>query len=125
MAAETIVLPPQLLNPLQEIAREKGQSVEAVVEELVREYLREQRHVQLTAEMERFRALHSDLLTQYSSEFVGLHNGRVLDHDQDGGVLYGRLLRQYGGLPILLIVQVTDTPDQEFTVLSPRLEPGA
>jgi hypothetical protein len=124
MDAETIVLPPQLLNSLQEIAHERGQSVEAVVAELVRDYLREQRHAQLMAEMDRFRAQHADLLAQYRAEYIGLHIGRVLDHDLDGGVLYRRLQRQFGDLPILIVL-VTETPDQEITLLSPKFETGA
>ena len=116
MAAETIILPLQLLNPLQEIVRERGQSVEAVVEEVVRAYLREQRHAQLMTEMDRFRAQHADLIAQYPTEYIGLHNGRVLDHDLDGGALYRRLRHRYEDLPIL-IVRVTETPDQEIKVL--------
>jgi hypothetical protein len=124
MSAETITLPPQLLSPLQQIAREKGQSVEAVVEDLVRDFLRDQRHAHLLVEMERFRAQHAELLARFPSQYVGMRDGQVLDHDPDGGLLYARLRRQYGELPIL-IVQVTQTPEQEITVLSPKLETGA
>jgi hypothetical protein len=121
MSTQSITLPPQLLNPLQQIASEKGRSVETLVEELVSGYLREQRHTQLLAEMERFRAQHVELLTKYRDEFIAMREGRVLDHDADGGALYARLRRQHGDLPIL-IVQVTETPEQEFTVRNPKLE---
>jgi hypothetical protein len=124
MAADTIILPPQLLNSLQEIAHERGQSVESVVAELVRQFLREQRHAQLISEMDRFHAQHADLLTHYRSEYIGLYSGGVLDHDLDGGMLYRRLQREYGDLPILIVL-VTETPDQEITLLSPKFETGA
>ncbi len=125
MSAQTIItLSPQLAQPLQQIAQERGQSVEAVVESLIAEYLREQRHTRLLAEMEQFRTQHPHLLAAYRGQFVGMRDGQVLDHDADGGALYTRLRRQYGDTPIL-IVEVADSPEQEFTVRNPRLETAA
>ncbi len=116
-----ITLSSQLLDPLRQIASEKGRSVEAIVEEVVADYLRHQRHALLLAEMERFRARHVELLAKYRGQYIGLREGRVLDDDSDGGALYARLRRQHGDLPIL-IVQVAETPEQEFTIRNPRLE---
>jgi hypothetical protein len=42
-----------------------------------------------------------------------MYNGRILDHDADGGSLYNRLRQQHGDLPIL-IVEVLETAEQEF-----------
>ena len=85
------------------------------------QFLREQRHTRLMAEMERFRAQHAELLEVYRGQFVGFYDGKVLDRDEDGGALYARLRHQHGDLPIL-IVQVTETPEQEVTVRNPKLE---
>lgn len=112
----------ELFRPLQQLAAERGESVGAIVEQLIVDYLREQRHHYLLGEMERFRAHHSELHQQYAGSFVALRDGQVLDHDADGGTLYARLRRQYGDLPIL-IVEVTDQPEQVFTRLSKRLAP--
>jgi hypothetical protein len=79
-------------------------------------YLREQRHKQLLQEMERFRVQHEKLKEQYLGQFIGMANGRILDHDPDGGLLYVRLRQQYGDLPIL-IVEVNQAPEQEFVRL--------
>jgi hypothetical protein len=111
----------KLARSLQQVAAERGASVEEVMNDLARQYLRQARHVELTAEMERYRAQHATLLEKYRGEYLGLRNGQVLDHDQDGGKLYLRLRAKYGGIPIL-IVEVTDTPEQEFTVRNPKLE---
>jgi hypothetical protein len=115
-----IELSPRLLNPLQLLARQQEASVEEIVEGLIDRFLREQRHAQLLQEMERFRQQHSQLLPQFRGKYIGMLDGQVLDSDADGGALHTRLTRQYGELPIL-IVEVTDQPEQEFKRLSRRL----
>lgn len=115
-----IELSPRLINPLQVLAKRQEASVEEIVEGLIDRFLREQRHVQLFQEMERFQEQHSDLLPQYRGRFVSMLDGQVLDNDVDGGALYARLTRQYGDAPVL-IVELTDEPDQEFKRLSRRL----
>lgn len=108
-----IELPHRLIYPLQQLATEQGSSIEEVVEDALTGYLREQRHKRLLQEMEQFRAQHDQLKQQYLGQFVGMSDGRILDHDPDGGILYNRLRQQYGDKSIL-IVEVTQTPEQEF-----------
>lgn len=112
-----IDVPSELIKPLQQLAAERGQSVSAIVEQLIADYLRDQRHRYLMDEMERFRLQHADLRQQYEGQYVAMRDGRVLDHNPDGGQLYARLREQYGELPVL-IVEVTDQPEQLFTRLS-------
>ncbi|MEZ4767248.1 MAG: hypothetical protein R2844_02345 [Caldilineales bacterium] len=115
-----IELSPKLLNPLQQVAKQKQASVEEIIEELIDQYLREQRHSQLLQEMDRFRQQHPQLLQRFRGKYIGMLEGRVLDSDADGGALHTRLARQYGALPIL-IVEVRDQPEQEFKRLGRRL----
>jgi predicted transcriptional regulator len=121
MGAQVVALPSELLDSLQQIARDRGQSVEHVVEEVVREYLREERHAYLLSEMERFRNQHAELLARYRDQYVAMRDGQLIDRDADGSALYARVRRQHGEQPIL-IVQVTESPEQEFTVRNPKLE---
>ncbi len=114
-----IDVPSELIKPLQQLAVERGQSVAAIVEQLIADYLRDQRHRYLEAEMERFRIQHANLRPQYEGQYIAMRDGQVLDHDGDGGLLYSRLRERYGDLPVL-IVQVTDQPEQLFTRLSNR-----
>ncbi len=117
-----VKLDSRLVESLKTAAAEKGVSVDETVENLIAEYLNNLRHEQLLAEMNRFRAQHAELLKLYRREFIGMYEGRVLDHDPDDGVLYTRLSQRYGDLPIL-VVEVAETPEQEIIILSPRLEP--
>jgi hypothetical protein len=112
----TIELPHKLLNPLEQLATRQGSSVEALLADVISEYLRQQRHEKLLQEMEMFRAQHHQLREKYAGQFIGMVDGRVLDHDTDGGILYKRLYQQYADAPIL-IVEVKDIPEQEFTRL--------
>jgi len=73
-------------------------------------------------EMERFRSRHEELWPQYKGQFIAMREGEVLDSDADGGKLYSRLRERYGDLPVL-IVEVTDEPEQLFTRLSHRFTP--
>lgn len=109
-----IAIAPNLLTPLQRTAERRGLTVDTLVEDLVTEYLREQRHAALVAEMERYRSLHTQLVGTYLGQYIALFEGRVLDHDLDGGRLYTRLRHQYGDLPILIVL-VTEIPEQQFT----------
>lgn len=122
MTTTVIELPARLVNPLQVLADQQQSSIETIVEDLVTEYLRKQRHQQLMEEMLRYQDQHAQLLAQYRGQFVGMLEGQVLDSDSDGGQLYARLRQQYGDTPIL-IVEVGEHPDQEFKRLSRRVTP--
>ncbi len=115
-----INVPAELIKPLELLAAERGESVGAIVEQLIANFLREQRHHYLLAEMERFQAIHPELREQYEGQFVAMRDGRVLAHDSDGGRLYERMRQQYGDLPIL-IVEVTEQPEQQFVSLNRQL----
>jgi hypothetical protein len=114
----------KLAESLQQTAAEHGQPLETVMNDLAQNYLREERHTQLMAEMDRFRSKHGELLTQFKGEYIGLRNGEVLDHDADGGQLHRSLRQKYGSVPVL-IVQVTESPEQDFTLRNPKLETTA
>lgn len=103
------------------MAAGKETTVENVVESLVADYLRQQRHEALLREMDRYRQMYPEIVVQYRGQFLGIQDGKILDSDPDGGLLYRRLRQKYGDLPIL-IVQVTSTPEQEFTSFHRHLE---
>jgi hypothetical protein len=111
----------ELFRPLEQLAAEHGKSVESIVEELIVDYLREQRHQFLLQEMARFRAQHAELHGRYEGQFIAMRDGRVLDHDIDGGILYKRIREKHGEIPVL-IVAVNEQPEQIFTRLSHSLD---
>jgi hypothetical protein len=52
------------------------------------------------AEKQSFWAMREQLLTQYEGQFVAIHQGRVVDHDQGKLQLGLRVYRQFGYQPI-------------------------
>ena len=110
----------ELIKPLEQLAAERGESITAIVERLIAEFLRDQRHRFLLEEMDRFRLLHTELRAQYEGMYIAMRDGYVLDHDTDGNQLYTRVREQLGDTPVL-IVEVTDQPEQLFIRTSQRI----
>ena len=73
------------------------------------------------AEAQAFRSMHRELLSRYRGRYVAVHDGRVVDDDMDRRSLYLRVRARYGATPVL-IREVTELPEREFHILSPRLE---
>lgn len=117
-----IELSPRHIKPLQALAKQQQAPVETIVEELIDRFLREQHHASLLQEMERFRQQHSELLVPFRGQYIAMLNGQVVDSDADGGALHTRLARRYSDQPVL-IVEVTEQPEQEFRRLSRRIIP--
>ena len=110
----------ELIKPLAQLAAERGESVNDIVEKLIADYLGDQRHRYLMEEMERFRTLHPELRQRFEGSYVAMRDGRVLDHDSNGNRLYTRVREQFGDIPVL-IVEVTDQPEQLFTRMSRQI----
>ena len=76
----------------------------------------------IIAESEAFRAMHAELLQQYRGEYVAVHNKKVVDHDEDICALNRRIRARYGRQAVLL-QQVTEQPEVDLVIRSPKLEP--
>jgi predicted transcriptional regulator len=79
----TIPLSPQLAAELEQIASEQAVKPEKLLEEAVRTYLRGFERDKIKAEAAAFRTLHSELVKQYLGRYVAIHDGHVVDHDED------------------------------------------
>ena len=100
----------ELIKPLEQVAIERGESITSIVEKLIADFLRDQRHLFLMKEMDRFRSLHPGLRAQSEGTYIAMRDGHVLDHD----------VERLGDTPVL-IVEVTDQPEQLFTRTSQRI----
>jgi hypothetical protein len=79
------------------------------------------RRAKIHAEAEAWRALPETVRRRYSSEFIAVHEGQVIDHDPDRVTLHLRVRERLGDTPVL--ITPADAPDpREFQMLSPRLE---
>lgn len=73
------------------------------------------------AEARAFRAMHRQLMEKHLGWYVAIHEGQLVDDDQDRRKLYLRIRAKYGIVPVL-IRQVAKAPEREFNILSPWLE---
>ena len=119
----TINLKPDLAEQVELLASKSQTSAEAFVDKALRSYLVQFRREKIQAETEAFKQQREELLAKYSGQYVAVHNGQVIDHDQDLRTLHLRVFDQLGHLPVLL-KQVTNEPDHELVFRSPRFERG-
>lgn len=117
----TITLSPQLAAELEQIASEQAVKPEDILEDAVRTYVRGLEQKKIKAEAAAFRRLHPELVKQYLGLYVAVHNGNVVDHDEDFQALHQRIRRQFGRQPVLLR-QVTAESERVLVMRSPRLE---
>ncbi len=110
----------KLAESLQKVAAEQGQTLEEVMNDFARKYLREARREVIKVEFEHYQAMHAELKAKYLGQHVAIHEGRLIDHDSDPIALAHRVRQHYGYLPIL-ITQVREQPRQEYVIRSPRL----
>ena len=117
----TISLRPDLLEALDQTARQENVNVEELINAAVGQYLTQIRQRKIQVESRAFDAMKADLLAKYPGEYVAIHNGEVLDHDPDLRTLHLRVHEKHGRTPILL-KQVLSSSERELVIRSPRLE---
>jgi len=115
-----VTLDSELVEALKQTTEQQGTNVEAVMERLARQYVREARRQKIHAEFEKYRALYSELKAKYLGQHIALHDGQVVDHDADPTALVQRVRQRFGRLPILF-TQVEEAPIQEYTLHSTHL----
>ena len=121
MATATINLPKETVEGLGRVAEQRGVAVADLAQEAIRQYLHREAERKIAKEEAAYRAQHSRLLEQYEGRFIAMHEGQVVDHDEDELRLYLRIRRRYPLLGVL-IKRVSPEVDKKWTVRSPRLE---
>jgi hypothetical protein len=124
-----ITLPDQTIEKLNRSAAEQGIEPAQLLVRLVEEYLAGELRTQpefteqekkINWEQQQYEAQHSDLLHRFKGEYIAMHEGKVVDHDQDAVALGRRIRKLYGKIAVL-ITRVGEEPMLTITVRSPRL----
>ena len=115
----TINLKRDLAEQISSLAGQSQANAEAFVDKALRAYLTQFRREKIRAETKAFNQQHDKLLAKYSDQYVAVHNGQVIDHDQDLRNLHLRIFNRLGHVPVLL-KKVTNEPDRELVFRSPR-----
>ncbi len=117
---DQLTLNRELLESVQQAAQEQGQSVEAVLDGLMRQYLRQTRKNKIDHEHEAFVKMHPELKSSYLGQHVAIHQGQLLDHDSNLDSLIKRVQDKFGRIPILFAL-VSDEPLPTFNIRRPQL----
>ncbi|MEI2609608.1 MAG: DUF5678 domain-containing protein [Candidatus Promineifilaceae bacterium] len=116
----TVPLKADLLESVQKLADEQGVAVENVLEDMVRQYLHQNRRENIRQENEHFVQMHPELIKRYKGHQVAIHQGKLVDHDRDLDKLVERIKARFGRTPVL-ITPVTDEPSFLFSVRRPQM----
>jgi hypothetical protein len=118
----TIALPETVAKDLNELAKSEGIAVDRVVENALALYRRELGQDKIATEIEAYHRKYPRLRARYLGKYIAMHNGRVVDHDQDASALYLRIRKRFGNTPVLMR-QVENVVERELVIRRPRLEP--
>jgi uncharacterized protein YfaT (DUF1175 family) len=115
----------ELVEELEQAAAAQNTTAEALMHIAISEFLGKIARQKIQAESVAFEKLHAQLITEYLGQYVALHNGEVVDHDEDVRALHLRIRKRFGRTPVLLrrVSQEIEPPDLVFR--SPKLEPMA
>ena len=119
----TVTLQPELVKQLQQVASEQAMLPEELLETAVRTYLRQIEREKIKAEAEAFHNMHAELVEKYLGQYVAIHNGKMVDQDEDFRSLHTRIRQRFGRQPVLLR-RVEAEPERVWTFRSPRFERG-
>ncbi len=119
-ARDQVELDADLVAALRQVAQQRGLSADELLYDLVRQFLRKARREKIRQEFAAYQAMHSQLAATRLGEHVAIHEGQVVDHDQEPDALLRRVRERFGRTPVL-IVQVREQPAREFVIRSPRL----
>lgn len=110
---DAIVLRPYLLETLEHEARVRCRSANDLVDEGIEAYVRQLQGEKIDRESRSYEAMHSELVQKYFGQWVAVHDGELVDHDEDATALYLRVRARYGRISVLLR-EVTERPVEEI-----------
>ena len=116
-----LVVSEKTIAQLSKIADEKGTTPQQLAEQAIRRFLRNEVRQILKRETDAFRAMHIELLRKHRGQFVAIHQGQVVDHDDDQLALFMRVDERYPDTPVL-VKRVLPEFEESYTFRSPRIE---
>ena len=117
----TVEVAQRWVEELRSIGRATTDDLGTVVDDALRAHFFHMRQEKIEKERQFYEANHSEIFQAYGGKFVAIHNGTVIDADEDGHRLSKRVREQHGRIPIA-IIEVRETPNPlTFKVRRPRL----
>lgn len=118
MTLQTIDLRPDLTALLSSNARRENKSLGDLVNEAIEFYLEARWSEALDREAASYAQMHAALWQAIPGKWIALYEGRLIDQDDDGKMLYLRVQERYGEIPVFMC-QVGPTPEEEIWLRTP------
>ena len=118
----TVVLDQDVYERLETLAKERLTTADTLVGDAARQYLWELERQKISEESAIYRKRHAEIKEKFLGEYIAMHEGEVVDHDEDMERLWRRIRQRFGRTPIM-ITYVDETPDITLTRLGFRFEP--
>jgi ribosomal protein L19 len=118
-----IQLQADLIKDVERVASEQHLSQDQIVSTALRRYIRQVEEQRIQEEIAAFQRMHAKLKEQYRGEVVAIHQGEVVDHDENFGALHQRIRERFGNTAVLLR-RVSSEFERTLTFHSPRIKRG-
>jgi hypothetical protein len=115
-----INLKTETLNGLAEMANQYGLDADELLNKALKSYRRQLEEIKIEAEKQEYLRQHAQLKRIYLGHFIAMHNGQVIDHDQNFEAIHRRIRQKYGREAIL-VRRVEEEPDRPLIWRSPRI----
>lgn len=116
----TVAIDEQTARQLQHFAEQSDVSLDDLVEQAIRGYLRVEAERILEREAKAFAAMHANLLQEHMDKYVAIHHGQLVDSDSDQGMLVLRMTERFPD-EVILVRQVRTEVEPTFVIRSPRI----
>jgi hypothetical protein len=109
-----VTIEKELYQQLEAIAVEQQADLDTVANEAFRLFLWEQSRRKIAGESAAYRRRHQEIKNKYLGQYVAMHQGKVVDHDEDFSTLYQRVRQHFGRTPVMMTL-VSDQADTSLT----------
>lgn len=110
-----------LMNEIRIYGGPENGDLTAVIEDILRQHLFRLRQQKFDQECDSYEKNHPQIVEQYLGRYVAIHQGEVIDADEDGTVLSRRVRQKFGHVPIAIIRVQETTEWPVLRIRRPRL----
>lgn len=119
----TMTIQSELYRRVKQTATAQAMTPEALLEEALQQYFWDMDRQKIKLEARTYRQHHAAIKEKFLGQYVALHQGQVVDHDEEFMALYGRVRQTFGPVAVM-ITQVEETADPVLVRRGFRLEPN-
>lgn len=122
--SRTLEIPAELYERIERLAAVRERPVAYVVQEALSLAVEQIEATADEAKMDRedaaYQAMHAKLFEKYAGQYVAIHNGELVDADEDEMALYIRIDERFPG-EVVLLKRVIGLPEPDLYIPSFRL----